>query len=615
MNKKYLLLRSILRIFIPALLTIVLYIIAIFFIILPNLERGFMERKKEMTRQLIDSQWHILKYYYNLEKQGVRTREQAQERVIELFSNIRYGDEQLDYFWINDFHPYMVMHPYRSDLDGADLNYYADPDATFLFKEMVDIVMKECEGYVNYIWQWRDDETRNLPKISYVKGFWPWKWIIGTGVYIEDVQSEMKVFVARIVKLSAFILAIVTGLSIFIVVQSTLTDKKRFAMEEDLERSHSEYKSLVEHINIGVCRSDIRDDGKFIKANTAMARIFGYNSVDELMAISPIKLYGSIEERVGFVAEVIKKGGVKNLEKILKKRDGSTFWALITITVTHDENSGAIYFDGVFEDVTERKEMALEKEQLLKTLAVKNEELESIIYISSHDLRTPLLTIHGFRTELEKACIALKQSFEGVNIPGKSRQKLEAIIQEDIPHALDHIRSGISKISNLIDGLLVLSQVAAIQKVEDVVDVDRLVRTVVEKRKSELTEQGASVVIEKLPACIGNFSALRDVFVNLVDNAIHYRHPDRPLELHISSKTDDSQVIYCIEDNGIGIEEQYQQQIFNIFHKLHTHESSAGEGLGLTITKRILDHLDGNIWVESEVQKFTRFYISLNLAR
>ena len=614
MNKKYLLLRSILRIFIPALLTIILYIIAIFFIILPNIEQGFMERKKEMTSQLIDSQWHILQYYYNLEKQGVRTRKQAQERVIELFRNIRYGEDQLDYFWINDFHPKMVMHPYRSDLDGADLSHYADQNGTFLFKEMVDIIMKDCEGYVDYIWQWHDNEDINLPKISYVKGFWPWQWVIGTGVYVDDVEAEMKLFVERIVKFSALILIVVTGLSILIVVQSSLSDKKRISMEEDLARSHAEYKSLVDHINLGVFRSDIRGEGKFIKINTAMARIFGYESAEELMGVTPMHLFGSAERRTAFLADVIEKGGVKNREKEMIKKDGSSFWSLITITVTHDVNSEALYFDGVVEDITERRKMASEKEQLLKTLAVKNEELESIIYISSHDLRTPLLTIQGFRTELEKACVSLKDSFDGMNLSDKSRKKLEIIIQEDIPHALDHIRSGISKISNLIDGLLVLSKVASIQKVEDVVDVDRLVRTVVENKKIDLSKNGASVVIDQLPACVGNFSALRDVFANLVDNAIHYRNPDRPLQIHISAKTDDSRVIYCIEDNGIGIEEQYQKQIFNIFHKLHPQESSAGEGLGLTITKRILDHLDGTIWVESEVHKFTRFYISLHVA-
>ncbi len=611
MSGNYILLRRLLKIFIPALLTIVLYIIAIFVIILPNIEQGFIERKKEMTKRLVESQWHILEYYHSLEKQGIRTRQQAQERAKALFHEIRYGHEKLDYFWVNDFQCRMISHPYRPDLENKDLSTLADPNGKFLVAEFVNTVMKDCEGYVDYIWQWHADEAKLAHKLSFVKGFWPWGWIIGTGVYIEDVQTEVNQFIKKIVKFSAVILAIVTSLSILIVVQSSISDRKRIITEENLAKSHAEYKSLVEHINLGVFRTTVEGEGRFIKVNTAMARIFGYDSVEELMSITPACLYEDLKDRDIFLSEIACSKRIKNKELRLKKKDGTLFWALLSLTITTDAHGNTTFIDGVLEDITEHKKMTAEKEELLKTLARKNEELESIIYVSSHDLRTPLINIQGFRSELEKSCAFLKQLIDEVKIQGKSKELIEPVVQNDIPRALHHIRMGISKIGNLIDGLLTLSKVSSVKQTQNVIDVHTLIRDIIQNKQPILAEKRASVVIDVLPPCKGNLSALKDVFSNIIDNAIHFRHPERPLKVHIYGQTDDARVIYCIEDNGIGIKPEYQQKIFNIFHKLQPHDSSAGEGLGLTVAKRILDRLDGTIWLESEYGQFTRFYVSL----
>ncbi len=115
--------------------------------------------------------------------------EEAQETAIAMIKNMRYGSEGKDYLWINDFRPYMIMHPFRSDLNGKDVSDYSDPTGKRLFVEMAQVCERSGQGFVHYIWQWKDNAQKLVPKISYVKTFKPWKWILGTGIYIEDVNE------------------------------------------------------------------------------------------------------------------------------------------------------------------------------------------------------------------------------------------------------------------------------------------------------------------------------------------------------------------------------------------------------------------------------------------
>ena len=124
-----------------------------------------------MIRELTNSAWNILAKLENDEQRGLLTREQAQKQAIDQIRNLHYGQEMKDYFWINDMHPRMVIHPYRTDLNGKDLSDYQDPNGKRVFVEFVNVVKKEGSGYVNYMWQWKDDKARIVPKISYVKGF------------------------------------------------------------------------------------------------------------------------------------------------------------------------------------------------------------------------------------------------------------------------------------------------------------------------------------------------------------------------------------------------------------------------------------------------------------
>ncbi|HSL86879.1 MAG TPA: cache domain-containing protein, partial [Bacteroidales bacterium] len=179
----------ILKIDLPALLAFALFAGLIFFYLIPVFENVMMDRKRHLIHEITSSAYSLLEYYNSREKSGELEREEAKERARAAISTIRYGDQRKDYFWITDLYPRMIMHPYRPDLNGKDLTGFRDSKGKTIFVEFVEAVSPTGESYVEYMWQWNDDSTRIVPKLSYVRKFGPWDWIIGTGIYIEDVKA------------------------------------------------------------------------------------------------------------------------------------------------------------------------------------------------------------------------------------------------------------------------------------------------------------------------------------------------------------------------------------------------------------------------------------------
>ena len=182
--------RLVLRTTLPALLAIGLFSGVVFFSFLPSLSRAVMDQKRLMIRELTDASWNILARFEAEERADRLSRAEAQTAAVEQTRSLHYGQEGKDYFWIIDMQPRMIVHPYRPDLEGTDLSQFADPHGKLIFVEMARVVQENGAGYVSYMWQWKDDPERIVPKLSYVKGFAPWGWIIGTGVYTDDVRKK-----------------------------------------------------------------------------------------------------------------------------------------------------------------------------------------------------------------------------------------------------------------------------------------------------------------------------------------------------------------------------------------------------------------------------------------
>ena len=175
----------------PAVLAVILFILATFLLLIPAVENQMLEGKKETTQELTRSAISVIDEYYREEVAGTLTREQAQAEAKVSIEQLRWGDEGKDYFWITDMHPTMIMHPYLPELDGQDLTTYEDKAGNELFVEMVDVVQKDGSGYVEYYWQYKDDPTRIVRKLSYVEAFRPWQWVVGTGIYVDDVDAAI----------------------------------------------------------------------------------------------------------------------------------------------------------------------------------------------------------------------------------------------------------------------------------------------------------------------------------------------------------------------------------------------------------------------------------------
>ncbi len=266
------------RVILPTVLTIVLFISSIFIIIIPVIEKISLDHKREMIRELTNSAWNILAKFEYDERRGLLTRQEAQRLAVEQIRNLHYGQQMKDYFWINDMHPRMVIHPYRSDLNGKDLSNYTDPNGKQVFIEFVNVVKKSGAGYIEYMWQWKDDQNRIVPKISYVKGFAPWGWIIGTGIYIEDVALEMASINRNVVLISLAIVAVIALLLIFLTVQNLQTERQRAETENALRASEEKYRIIFE--NTGTATVILNEDLVVMLANSEFEKLSGYTKAD-----------------------------------------------------------------------------------------------------------------------------------------------------------------------------------------------------------------------------------------------------------------------------------------------------------------------------------------------
>jgi len=149
-------------------------------------ESRLMDGKGQQTRKLVEAAYSLVESFHARESQGKLTREQAQRGALESIKTLRY--DAGNYFWVNDMQARMVMHPIKPKLDGKPLADFQDPAGTYLFREMVDVVEREGAGFVDYQWS-KPGHEEPVPKISYVKGFPAWGWVVGSGIYVDDVRE------------------------------------------------------------------------------------------------------------------------------------------------------------------------------------------------------------------------------------------------------------------------------------------------------------------------------------------------------------------------------------------------------------------------------------------
>ncbi|MBI5425404.1 MAG: PAS domain S-box protein [Opitutae bacterium] len=309
----------------------------------------------------------------------------------------------------------------------------------------------------------------------------------------------------------------------------------------------------------------------------------------------------------------IAHGNVWHGELRNRAKDGSLYWVDTTIFPFLNANGKPYQYIAIRTDITQRKADELELQRIATDLAQKNKELEAIVYTVSHDLRSPLVNVQGFSRQLTRACdqirAAAAESTDGKITLEQVRKPLDV----SIPQALKFISAGVAKMEALLAGLLHYSRLGRVVLNVRPLDMNAMLSEITAAMKFQLDEAKAQVRIGILPRCLGDSVQTNQVFANLLDNALKYRAPERPLLIEVSGRVADGVATYTVSDNGLGIAREHQAKIFEIFHRLNPADS-AGEGLGLSIAQRVLERQSGRIWVESEVNKGSIFHVSLPAA-
>lgn len=249
--------------------------------------------------------------------------------------------------------------------------------------------------------------------------------------------------------------------------------------------------------------------------------------------------------------------------------------------------------------------------QFQEVLKAKNKELKNYLYIASHDLRSPLVNMQGFSQLLKGYMDSIQNLLRDVLLDQKIKEQIDQIINEKTPQALNFILGAVSKMDSLIKSLLQLSRTGSVALTIQKIDMNNLFKEIFRVQNFQLNEIEAKIDVKELPDCFGDASLLNQLFSNIISNAIKYRSKSKSLKLSVHAEIKYNQVIYCIEDNGIGIEKRHLEKIWDIFFQVNPKLPDSGEGIGLSIVKQIVDKHKGRVRVESDEAKGTKFYTEL----
>ncbi len=395
------------RIALPALLTIVLFVTATFVIILPSLKENLLEKKREMLRELNTIVWSMVASYEQMEQSGAMSREQAQQAAMDIIRDIRYGPENKDYFWVNDMRGLIVVHPYRPDLRGEEVPDVRFPMGKNLLEEFVKVVEAQGAGYVDYLFQRQDDPLLIVPKLSYVRGFEPWGWIIGTGLYVEDVNVEIGTIAKQLNAIATVILLFVSFLAFYIIRHTVLADRVRRIIWEErerlltaLEESNERFRSLVETTSDWIWEIDA--EGTYTYCSPKVRDLLGF-APEELVGKHLVDLITIREvERTSriFRRLIDSRKPFSGFETVCQARDGRVVVIEKNGVPVFSDSGELLGFRGVARDISERKNAleALKKsrdelhtslEETVKSLARAAEKRDP--YTAGHQMRVDQL--------------------------------------------------------------------------------------------------------------------------------------------------------------------------------------------------------------------------------
>lgn len=331
-------------------------------------------------------------------------------------------------------------------------------------------------------------------------------------------------------------------------------------------------------------------DGAITYVNRKFVDLTGY-SLEEAIGKNPRILKSDKNQCASYkhLWTTIKSGGEWRGEFYNKKRNGEFYWEAALISPILNEQGVITHFLAIKEDITDRK---IAEKKLIRNadeLRISNADLQNFAFIASHDLQEPLRMVNSFLTLIEK----------------KLADKLDETTIKYIHFAVD----GTERMKALINDLLLYSRVGTNKEKFASIELMDVLQYCIQVLKDTIDEKMAVIKVLPLPVIIANKTLMGELFTNLLSNALKYNKQVKPVVEVGYTEENDRYIIY-VKDNGIGINASYFDKIFIIFQRLHVRNEYTGTGIGLAISKKIVETHNGKIWVESEEDKGTTFYCS-----
>ncbi len=356
-------------------------------------------------------------------------------------------------------------------------------------------------------------------------------------------------------------------------------------------------------------------EGNYIYVSPSCERITGYSAeefMDNPLLQSQITHPADRQKVAEHLERELKDASYNdNLVFRIIDRQGKIKWISHFCQAVYDSENNYAGRRGSQREVTDRIKADQKLKQLNQKLSISNQQLQSFVSFTTHDLRSPLVNIKGFAGELTQSIAQLKSIVAQADMNQQTRDKLSKLIDQDMAEDVRFINHSADSMEVMIAGLKKLSQPGMMDLKIEQLDVNKLVQEVVDSMKFEITTADAQVEFDSLPDCMADENMLSQIFSNLISNAVKYRSQQRQCRIKITGKQNRQMAYYKIEDNGIGIDKDNLGLIFEPFKRLNNHHSIKGDGLGLAIVKKMLERQGGSIKVESIPDKGTAFTVSL----
>jgi PAS domain S-box-containing protein len=362
--------------------------------------------------------------------------------------------------------------------------------------------------------------------------------------------------------------------------------------EEDVRRSSAVFEGILAIASEGVVCVDAAQRITFF--NQGAEQIFGYRSDEVLGEPLDLLIPDNLRDRHdrhlhGFSAGRVQARQMGERGEISgRRRDGSVFPA--EASISRLQLGDATIFTAVLRDVSERREAEQALARQTDELARSNAELEQFAYVASHDLQEPLRMVASYTQLLAR----------------RYGDRLDEDAAEFIGFAVD----GVTRMQALINDLLAYSRVGRRDTTLDPVDLSAVLDRVLITLGPAIEEAGATVTRDPLPAVLGDALQLSQLLQNLIANALKFRGADPP-RVHVGAVESDEEWEVRVADNGIGIDPEFVDRIFDIFQRLHSRGEYPGTGIGLAICKKIIERHGGRIWVDSRAGEGATFHFTL----